>query len=132
MTDYDHAIQQQHALQHALENHFGQPAQWPLEVQAAYAQLHTMRRLMGDDYPHFIQLARQAIHQHRDKSPISTLHFRADHLKLLLQLNGHYGPSDTLHLGWTLNASLEALLDNTQYERLIDAAAEAADLEPAT
>ncbi|RSS46222.1 hypothetical protein [Streptomyces sp. WAC08241] len=126
MTDYAHAIQRQHALQRALKERFGRPADWPLKIQAAYAQVELMQRLMGEDYTHFIRCAQQAIHDHRNRWPFSTLQFRHEHLKPLLQVDGRHEPSETLDLGWVLNASLEALLDGHEYERLIDAAVEAA------
>lgn len=126
MTDYARAIQQQHALQHALEERFGRPADWPIGTQAAHAILETMQRLMGDDYPYFVQCVQQAITRHRERHNRTTLCYRRDHLSQILRPGAIRDLPDTLDVGWALNNALEGLLDDAQYEQLIDAAVETA------
>ncbi|MFE7580758.1 hypothetical protein ACFU5Y_04220 [Streptomyces gardneri] len=125
MSHYAQAIQQQHALQHALEARFGKPAGWPIGTQAAHAIIETMQRLMGDDYPYFVQCAQQAITRHRERSNLTTLSYRRDHLSLILRPGAIRDLPDTLDVGWALNNALEGLLSDEQYEQLIDAAVEA-------
>jgi hypothetical protein len=123
MTAFHHELERRHALQHAVEEHFGKPSSWTLKTQAAYTQLETMQRLMGDDYAPFMQLAQQAIHRHRTKKS-RILYYRRDHLGLLLQPQ-FPEDSETADLGWALNKALEGLLTEAQYEQMIDAAVEA-------
>jgi len=130
MSHYAHAIQQQHALQHALEARFGTPADWPIGTQAAHAILETMQRLMGDDYAYFMECAQQAITRHCERHNRTTLYYRRDHLSQILRPGAIRELPDTLDVGWALNNALEGLLSDEQYEQLIDAAVEAA--EPAT
>ncbi|MEU2236146.1 hypothetical protein [Streptomyces vietnamensis] len=130
MTDYAHTLQQQHALQHALETRFGQPADWPIGTQAAHAILETMQRLMGDDYAYFAQCVQQAITRHRERHNRTTLCYRRDHLSQILRPGAIRDLPDTLDVGWALNNALEGLLDDQQYEQLIDAAVEAATPVP--
>jgi hypothetical protein len=127
MSHYAHAIQHQHALQHALEARFGRPADWPIGTQAAHAILETMQRLMGDDYPYFMDCAHQAITRHRERSNLTTLCYRRDHLSLILRPGAIRDLPDTLDVGWALNNALEGLLSDEQYEQLIDAAIEAVE-----
>lgn len=131
MNHFQDDLEQRFALQQAIEARFGKPSSWSLKIQAAYAQLETMQRLMGDDYSPFIQLAQQAIRRHRER-PSRLLGFRRGHLGLLMHPDGHATiTSAEFDLGWALNLSLEILLDDQQYEALIEAAIEALELVPA-
>ncbi|MFH8627792.1 hypothetical protein ACH4A8_38895 [Streptomyces vietnamensis] len=130
MTDYAHALQQQHALQHALEARLGQPTDWPARIQAAYAILETMQRLMGDDYAYFMGCVQQAITRHRERHNRTTLCYRRDHLSQILRPGATRDLPDTLDIGWALNNALEGLLSEERYEQLIDAAVEAATPVP--
>ncbi|GGU91162.1 hypothetical protein GCM10010275_30340 [Streptomyces litmocidini] len=126
MNDYTHALQQQHALQHALEERFGRAADWPIGTQAAHATLETMQRLMGNDYVYFVECAQQAITRHRERHNRTTLCYRRDHLSQILRPGAIRDLPDTLDVGWALNNALEGLLSEERYEQLIDAAVEAA------
>jgi hypothetical protein len=125
VTDYAQALQQQHALQHALEERFGRPADWPIRAQAAHAILETMQRVMGADYAYFMGCARQAITRHRERHNRTTLCYRRDHLSQILCPGATRDLPNALDVGWALNNALEGLLSDEQYEQLIDAAVEA-------
>ncbi|MFD3535326.1 hypothetical protein [Streptomyces sp. NPDC058664] len=121
-------------LTQALEARFGPTTNWPIKIQVARAQLDTMRQFMGDDYPHFLSLARKAIEEHQ-KATNRIVHVTFDrrrHLGLLLYPAGSLSQTDTLKIGWALNYSLEILLNDTEYEALIKAATEAAKPDAST
>lgn len=111
-------------LTQALETRLGPAPAWPIKVKAACAQLDTMRKLMGDDYPLFLYLARQAIEKHQEAK--NHVGFdRRRHLGLLLYPEGPISQTDTLKVGWAINYSLELLLDDSEYEAVIKSAIEA-------
>ncbi|MZE56138.1 hypothetical protein GTY86_33690 [Streptomyces sp. SID5770] len=115
-------------LTQALGFHFGLASDWPIRIQAAHAQLETMRQLMGDDYPYFLDLALNAIEEHR-KAMSRIVHVTFDrrrHLGLLLYPEGSRSQTDVLKIGWAINYSLELLLDDKEYETVIKAAIQAA------
>ncbi|MEE1813520.1 hypothetical protein PUR59_00445 [Streptomyces sp. SP18ES09] len=124
--DFADTLQHQHALQHALEARFGRPATWPLKIQAAYRQLEALPQLIGDDYYNtFIRYAQRAVEERRGETGWSISQERRERFGLLLH-EGAYALPDTLQIVWAVNFGLEILLQNEQYEQLIDAAAEAA------
>ncbi|MFI8294300.1 hypothetical protein ACIGBL_35000 [Streptomyces sp. NPDC085614] len=116
----------------ALEARIGPTTQWPIRIRAAHAQLTTMRQLMGTDYRPFLSLAHQAIAEHRQAKhrSVHVTFDRRRHLGLLLYPQGRPNRPDTLRVGWALNYTLELLLDDREYETLIEAAIQAAT--PAT
>ncbi|MFB7868099.1 hypothetical protein [Streptomyces sp. NPDC056069] len=119
-------------LTRALEYRLGPAGQWSLKIRAAHAQLTTMQKLMGDDYRPFLSLARKAIAEHREAKyhAVHVTFDRRRHLGLLLYPEGRLNQTTTLQVGWALNYSLELLLDDKEYETLIEAAITAATPAP--
>jgi hypothetical protein len=131
MTDFAQMLDRQHALQRALEACFGRPADWPLKIQVAYQQLQTLQGLIGDDYTTFIRYAQQAVEEGRGECSRSISIERRERFGLLLH-DGAYPLPEIFQTLWAVNFGLELLLDNEQYEQLIDAAAEAVPAPTAT
>ncbi|MFB7373433.1 hypothetical protein ACFC0D_26690 [Streptomyces sp. NPDC056222] len=128
MTDFHDEPERRAALRQSVEARFGQAGDWTLKLQAAYAQLETMHKLMGDDYAPFVALAQEAVHRQRDRQTLRLL-FRRDHLSMLLR--PRFGEQSlTADVGWALNIALESLLTEDEYEQIIDAAVEATQPTP--
>ncbi|PVC73497.1 hypothetical protein [Streptomyces sp. CS081A] len=124
MTNFAQELERQHALQRALESRFGRPTDWPLKIQVAHQQLQTLQQLIGDDYNTFIRYAQRAVEERRGERSGGISTDRRERFGLLLHDGAHALP-ETLQAVWAVNFGLEILLDNEQYEQLIDAAAEA-------
>ncbi|MER5966877.1 hypothetical protein [Streptomyces sp. NPDC002057] len=127
MNDFAQTLERQHLLQRSLEARLGRPADWPLKIQAAYLQLQTLQQLIGDDYTTFIDRAQRAVEERRGEDRVGTSQVRRERLGRLLFGDSHQLP-DTLQIAWATNFGLEVLLDNREYEIVIDAAAEAASV----
>ncbi|MFI8962082.1 hypothetical protein ACIGO8_08195 [Streptomyces sp. NPDC053493] len=114
-------------LTQALESRFGPAADWPLKIRTAQAQLETLQRYMGDDYTTYVRCARQAVDEHRAQAGVRTTLDRRERFGLLLHdVESTRGQeSETIDVAWATNFGLEILLNNEQYEQLIDAAVEA-------